>query len=297
MKTKISSEYVLDESGVKLAMNAISQLVKINNKMVFTVDLGTARVANMVNYKQLQEELDSILINDYEGAYHVTVYQYNSPKELKHNFEYYFKKKISDIIKKNPIPISENEENGKRISAEELGSIVQREVQTSLNGFKLEYEHEQLKKQYNELDAKFHRLKSAYKKVQKEHNEEIEDLEGDVEKLQEQIKSLQDQANIGKNVLEGVKQAVPYILNNPQVGRVLEGFLPPAQEEQEETDSYTDEEQETINFILDAKEQLGDEFHNIKNIISYLINNPDMIMETITMYQLHEEDKAAKAAS
>jgi DNA repair exonuclease SbcCD ATPase subunit len=301
MKTKTNSDYTLDEEGVKLAMKAIEPLVKSNNKMVFNVDLGSSRIGNFLNFRQLQEELDSVLINDYDGAYTVTVYQFASAKELKPNFEYYFKKKLGDIIKKNTPTITEddNESGKKRLSPEELGAIVQREVENSLNGFKLEYQFDELKKQHKILEEKYERLKRVYNKAKQEHYNEIEALEEDLEKLESKIKDLQDQANLGKNIMEGVKMGLPQILAHPKVGAVLDGLLPKDtnyHQEEEDGGNYTEEEEEVIEFILDAKEQFGDDFHNVKNIVAYLLNNPEMIQETVTMYQLHEEDKAAKVA-
>jgi len=140
-------------------------------------------------------------------------------------------------------------------------------------------------------------LKEKVEKLEAQKNEyikTIEDLEDELEEIRNEITPLSEHASLGKNIMEGIKMAVPLAMENPKVQQMLAGILPKAEEQAPGSPQaeYSAQELSLMAWAKEMQSKLGEhQFLVVSQIVGYLAENQHDIQEVINFLQSPAEEE------
>lgn len=177
----------------------------------------------------------------------------------------------------------------------------QKLLDEKMEQFKNQMEHKLLQEKYNELEKRYKSVRAKYKAKILELDESVEYYEEEIEKIKSEVAELRKQASIGNNVLEGIKTAVPVLMQQKPVQQFLHGLtigqettdpIPQQQQQQpipQEDDEFSEEEWEYMNLILDVKEAVKGDFQMVTVLLDMFMKNPSKIGEVVTFLTQDQE--------
>jgi hypothetical protein len=192
-----------------------------------------------------------------------------------------------------------NIQEEKKKVADTVVSFSQKLLEEQIEQFKKEMEHKKLQEMFNELERKYKSLRAKYKAKVAEYDEDMEFYEEQMKKIEGQVKELQQQASVGKNVLEGIKTAVPILIQQKPVQNFLNGLSGqdvteinnPTQQPTSQEEEFTEEEWEYMNLILDVKEAVKDQFQMVTILLNMFMKDTSKIDEVITFLTQDQNHK------
>ena len=143
-------------------------------------------------------------------------------------------------------------------------------------------------------------LKELKEKVEKleaqktEYIKTIEELEDELEEIKNEIPQLSEHASLGKNIMEGIKMAVPLAMENPKVQQILSGRLPKGEEPAagNPAPEYSAAELSLMAWAKEMQSKLGEhQFMVVSQIVGYLAENQHDIQEVINFLQSPVEEE------
>jgi len=152
-----------------------------------------------------------------------------------------------------------------------------------------EMEIMELRKKVNQLENKYNSTRAKYKAFSKEYEKAVDYYEEELDIAREGLEKLKKQANLGQQVFEGIKTAIPMLIQHKPVQQFLNGLseqketieTPIPKQPTHEEEEFTEEEWENMNFILDVKEGLKDKFQNVRVLLRLFIQEPEKIDEVL----------------
>lgn len=274
-------EYEVFEDIVQARLERIPELR-------FSVIIDKMLALDKGDYTQMQ---DVISKRFKENSKKLLVLEYSNTNGKKPICEYHIERPISKIISSKIF----NNKPGLEEKPDQDQQTLEGILEEKFSIYRKEMEHKQLQEQYNELEKKHKTIRARYKSKVNEYDKAVELYEKELEQIKAQMTELQKQASIGNQVFEGIKTAVPVLMQQKPVQQFLDGLAAsqgitePNNEAaikqpiaQEEEDEFSEEDWEYMNLILDVKEEVKDKFQMVAVLLDMFIKDPSKIDEVIT---------------
>jgi tetratricopeptide (TPR) repeat protein len=273
--------YTIDQYQV--FENMIKSSVERYPQIRFDLIIDGSTIMSKGDYEQLQA---NILEYFKDHSKKVQVLEFTNANGKKAVIEYSVERPTSKIIASRFLNKSIPEDE-----PQTLAGI----LDEKMDNYRKEMEHKQLQEKYNELEKKYKSLRLKYLKKIGEYDHSVEIYEKELDTIKNQIEELKKQASIGNQVFEGIKTAVPVLIQQKPVQNFLnglaasQGITEPSNETvtkqpiaQEEEDEFSEEDWEHMNLILDVKEEVKDQFQVVTIILEMFMKDPSKIDEVIT---------------
>lgn len=257
----------------------------------FSVIIDKMLALDKGDYAQMQ---DIISKRFKENSKKLLVLEYSGTNGKKPVCEYHIERPISKIISSKVFkqPGTGTEEKPAEYDQQQTLEGI---LEEKLSIYRKEMEHQKLQEQHNELEKKYKTIRARYKSKVNEYDKTIELYEKELEQIKAQMSELQKQASIGNQVFEGIKTAVPVLIQQKPVQNFLnglaasQGITEPNNETvtkqpipTEEEDEFSEEDWEHMNLILDVKEEVKDQFQVVTIILEMFMKDPSKVNEVIT---------------
>lgn len=255
----------------------------------FSVIIDKMLALDKGDYAQMQ---DIISKRFKDNSKKLLVLEYTSTNGKKPICEYHIERPISKIISSKVFKQPGTEEKAAEYDQQQTLEGI---LEEKLTIYRKEMEHQKLQEQHNELEKKYKTIRARYKSKVNEYDKTIELYEKELDQIKAQMAELQKQASIGNQVFEGIKTAVPVLIQQKPVQNFLnglaasQGITEPNNETvtkqpipTEEEDEFSEEDWEHMNLILDVKEEVKDQFQVVTIILEMFMKDPSKVNEVIT---------------
>jgi hypothetical protein len=310
--TTIAQTSKLNRENVQHTLNVISDKTATQRNggkdLYFSLWVNKHQIADKNPYEYITEKVLNALRD--ERVQTIEIEQFNVEKNKMADVSYFF---ATDTSLGN-LPDNDAITSNNGIPIKSIQELIRDEVEKS----RAEMEYKHLQEKYLALEKASEERIQALQEQKKEFLRLIDTLEDDIDALEDNITKLKEQAHVGKNILSGVKEAMPRLMENPKVLGLLAGIFGGADEdetpiqrhtvqapkglsgnlnaqEESEEEPLTEEELMLLDWALSLKTRLGAiNFGNLAQINEFLAGKPEMLKSINTF--ILDSVKAEKAS-